>query len=55
MGKYNIVDSADTYALIIGNGTSDTNRSNAVTIDWNGGISVNDSDLESLYLQLQTT
>lgn len=38
IGKYNVVDSADTYALIIGNGDIYT-RSNALTIDWDGNIS----------------
>ena len=33
-GKYNI--SNDTYADVIGNGTSYTERSNAYTMDWNG-------------------
>lgn len=35
-GKYNIEDSDETYAHIVGNGTSDTARSNAHTVDWNG-------------------
>ena len=35
-GKYNIEDTSNTYADIIGNGTSDTARSNAATVDWNG-------------------
>ena len=35
-GKYNIEDSANKYAHIVGNGTSDTNRSNAHTVDWDG-------------------
>lgn len=39
MGKYNVEDTANTYALIIGNGTADNARSNALTIDWNGEIS----------------
>ena len=39
IGKYNAQDSADTYALIIGNGTADNARSNALTVDWNGGVS----------------
>ena len=34
-GKFNIEDSSNTYADIIGNGTADT-RSNASTVDWNG-------------------
>lgn len=35
-GKYNVEDAAGTYAHIVGNGTSDNNRKNAHTIDWNG-------------------
>ena len=35
-GKYNIEDSAGTYADIVGNGTSGSARSNAYTLDWNG-------------------
>lgn len=37
IGKYNVEDSNDTYALIVGNGTS-SNRSNALTVDWLGNI-----------------
>ena len=36
LGKYNVVDANDQYAVIIGNGTSDSNRSNALTVDWDG-------------------
>ena len=41
-GEYNILDTKGTtskrgeYAHIVGNGTSDANRSNAYTLDWNG-------------------
>lgn len=35
-GKYNVTDSSGTYAHIVGNGTSDTARSNAHTLDWDG-------------------
>ena len=35
-GKFNVVDNDNEYAHIVGNGTSDGNRSNAHTIDWNG-------------------
>ena len=37
-GKYNIVDDFGDYAHIIGNGESDTARSNALTVDWNGNL-----------------
>lgn len=35
-GKYNIEDTANKYAHIVGNGTSVTSRSNAHTLDWSG-------------------
>ena len=35
-GKYNVEDAASTYAHIVGNGTNDSNRSNAHTVDWQG-------------------
>ena len=35
-GKYNIVDNNNAYAEIIGNGTSESDRSNARTLDWSG-------------------
>lgn len=38
-GKYNAEDT--TKAFIIGNGTSDSARSNAMTVDWNGNIQAN--------------
>ena len=37
-GKYNIVDDFGDYAHIIGNGESDTARSNALTVDWSGNL-----------------
>lgn len=36
LGKYNVADS--TSALIIGNGTADNARSNALTVDWQGNV-----------------
>ena len=35
-GKWNIEDTENKYAHIVGNGTDDTSRSNAHTLDWNG-------------------
>ena len=35
-GKYNIEDTNNTYAHIVGGGTSNTNRKNIHTLDWNG-------------------
>ena len=35
-GKYNIEDTENKHAFIIGNGSSNSERSNAFTVDWNG-------------------
>ena len=35
-GRYNIEDTASKYAHIVGNGSYNTDRSNAHTLDWNG-------------------
>ena len=36
MGKYNVEDTSNDYAIIIGNGTADDARSNAAVITWLG-------------------
>ena len=38
LGKYNVTDT--TSAVIIGNGTADNARSNALTIEWNGNVNL---------------
>lgn len=38
LGKYNVADT--TSAVIIGNGTADNARSNALTVDWNGNVDI---------------
>ena len=38
LGRYNIEDTNDEYAAIIGNGSADDARSNALTVDWNGNV-----------------
>ena len=40
MGRYNAIDSNGTYAAIIGNGTSNNDRSNALTVDWSGNVGI---------------
>ncbi len=40
LGKFNIGDNQDTYAFIIGNGTADDARANAMTVDWYGNESL---------------
>ena len=42
-GKYNVEDSSDKFAHIIGNGTADNARSNAFAIDWDGKIYTNNA------------
>ena len=37
-GKWNIEDTENKYAFIIGNGTTNERRSNAFTVDWNGNL-----------------
>lgn len=36
LGKYNVEDTENKYAFIYGNGTSDTDRKNIHTLNWNG-------------------
>ena len=43
IGKYNVSDNNDTYAFIIGNGSTTSARSNAFAVDWNGLIYVGNS------------
>ena len=38
LGRFNIGDTNGTYALMVGNGTDDSNRSNALTVDWDGKV-----------------
>lgn len=57
IGKYNVEDTAGSYAFILGNGSSD-NRSNALTIDWNGNVqcaSVKTLDGASIFVAAKHT
>jgi len=38
MGRFNVEDDSDDYALIVGNGTADDARSNALAVRWDGSI-----------------
>lgn len=38
VGKYNEADTRDGYVFIVGNGVSDSSRSNALTVDWDGNL-----------------
>jgi len=52
-GRYNVEDSNDTYAEIVGNGTGANSRANARTLDWNGnetlagGLNVGDDIIQT--------
>lgn len=51
LGRYNVQDVNDAYALIIGNGTDDSHRSDALTVDWSGNVAcgtVNGVDVTSI-------
>lgn len=48
-GMYNIKDTNSKYAHIIGNGTSDSDRSNALTVDWNGTIRTHKNSMKTLW------
>lgn len=47
-GQYNIEDANSKYAHIIGNGISDDDRSNALTVDWNGTIRTHKDSMKTL-------
>ena len=55
-GKYNVEDTNGTYAHIVGGGTSNTNKKNIHTLDWNGNavysgdVKATDSDGNSVSL-----
>lgn len=50
LGRWNVEDTSDAYALVIGNGTS-TARGDALTVDWSGNVAcgtVNGVDVTKL-------
>ena len=61
IGKYNVSDANDTYALIIGNGTANNARSDALRVKWNGdvidgsGNKISPTILESTTISAATT
>jgi len=58
LGKYNVGDSNNLYAVIVGNG-SRSSRSNALTLDWSGNLNVagnvNGVDIANLNTTSTTT
>lgn len=57
-GKYNATDDYGTYAHIVGNGESNTSRSNAHTLDWDGNAwfagDVKATDEDGLEISMRT-
>ena len=51
-GKYNIEDTANKYAHIIGNGTIETKRHNCFMVGWDGAIYVQASDNTAIMMKL---
>ena len=51
-GKYNIEDTTNKYAHIIGNGTSISNRHNCFMVGWDGAIYVQASDNTAIMMKL---
>lgn len=60
IGRCNIPDANDIYALIIGNSTDHNNPSNALTVDWTGNVELaldttaQSGDDHDIYTALQT-
>lgn len=53
-GKWNIEDTENKYAFIIGNGTTNERRSNAFTISWDGDIAAKSITVDTLNLENTT-
>lgn len=47
IGQYNVADANEKYALIIGNGTADDARSDALRVDWYGNVLI-DGEIQDL-------
>lgn len=52
IGKYNVSDSNDTYAFIIGKGTSDNSRSNLLALTWSGILYINGKTVNTVATSL---
>lgn len=50
-GKWNIEDTANKYAFIIGNGITNERRSNAFTVSWDGDIAAKSITVDTLNLE----
>ena len=54
LGRWNVGDANNTYAVIVGNGTDGGNRSNALTVDWDGNVA-HGVDIPWTNLQLESS
>lgn len=50
VGRYNIEDIDDKYAFIVGNGGSDTNRSNALAVCYDGDVEINGKSVNNPFM-----
>ena len=50
VGRYNIEDIDDKYAFIVGNGGSDTNRSNALAVCYDGDVEINGKSINNPFM-----
>ena len=50
VGQYNIEDTANKYVFIVGNGTSDNNRSNALGVCYNGDVEINGKSVNNPFM-----
>lgn len=53
VGKYNEKDTNDKYAFIVGGGTSDSNRSNLMSVDWDGNVKYKGSIIANNDVELE--
>lgn len=49
VGSYNVEDTADKYAFIVGNGTSESARSNALAVCQNGDVEINNKSVNKRF------
>ncbi len=49
LGKFNEADTENTYAVIVGGGTDNANRSNIAALDWSGGFHSNSIYTSNIY------
>ena len=50
VGQYNIEDTANKYVFIVGNGTSDNNRSNALAVSKLGDVEINGKSVNNTFM-----